>query len=142
MAITIPPIKDIIKSKNKNVSITDVDIDNAINEISVYFLNYCNRPDVPIEANYLIANICIDLLNYNYVVNSSTGTTPAPPISGAISTDNIKKVNVGDTTVEFSTAKTNTSPTSASIKSHMPNLDEIIFDYKSQLNSFRWFTVW
>lgn len=126
-------LKKIIQNKtNKNMS--DTDIEFAIEEVEQYILNYCTISDVPRSLRFVIANMVIDLLSYQYYKKNQDDESPDD--SGFIGTGNISNLQVGDTQVKLGNWDLTDSRTSA-LKSHIANLDEILFDYNKQLNQFR-----
>lgn len=126
-------LKKIIQNKiNKEIS--DTDIEFAIDEVVQYILNYCTISDVPRALRFVVANMVIDLLSYQYYKKNQDNENPED--SGLIGAGNISNLQVGDTQVKLGNWDLTDSRTSA-LKSHVANLDEILFDYNKQLNQFR-----
>ena len=54
----------------------------------------------------------------------------------SISSSGVNSVRVGNTTISFGSGS-DTSTRNRALRSHQANLDQLILDYKSQLNKFR-----
>jgi len=108
-------ILDIVKLKLKGTTITEPEMELAIEEVSEVVKNYCNRDDVPSELNFTVANMAIDLLKY---------TSPESGDSD-VSTSDVSSIRMGDMTINLRS------------RSHVAKLDELTMDYKGQLNKFR-----
>ena len=61
----------IIKQKQKKVTFTDDEILAALEEVEQVIKNYCSIPSVPDALRYTWCNMSIDLLLYNYDVNTT-----------------------------------------------------------------------
>lgn len=121
----------IIRQKQKKVKFTDEDILLALQEVEQEIKNYCYIPDVPEALKYTWCNMSIDLLLYEHEVN----TTPDDVLKACDPSD-ISTIKVGDTTLTLGD-KYRSNARSRTLQSHNANLDEIILNYKAQLNRFR-----
>ena len=110
--------KDIIKAKTSGMELTDVEINLAMEEVEVAFKNYCSRYDIPDQARFLVANLAVDLLKSQHAGNSDESDTPAGEIGS---------ITVDDVSLSFDASK----------RSHIVNLDDILLNYREQLNQFR-----
>lgn len=120
-------IVEIVRSKVKYKDITNLEIEVAINEVKQTILNYCNLEYMPKELDYTCANMVADLVRYNYI---SSGNSENSENTNA----DISSLKIGDTNISLGTPETAEGNI---VKSHVPNLDEIVLNYKSQLNKFR-----
>jgi len=118
---------EIVNLKIKNASITELDKELAINEIEQVIKNYCNIDKIPEELNYTWANMAVDLINYNYQLNNNDDIVEADSA-------NVSSIKVGDTQIQLGGGNNSRAKT---LNSHIPNLDQIILNYQSQLNKFR-----
>ena len=118
---------EIVNLKIKNASITELDKELAINEIEQVIKNYCNIDKIPEELNYTWANMAVDLINYNYQLNNNDDIVEADSAD-------VSSIKVGDTQIELGGGNNSRAKT---LNSHIPNLDQIILNYQSQLNKFR-----
>ncbi len=118
---------EIVNLKIKNASITELDKELAINEIEQVIKNYCNIDKIPEELNHTWANMAVDLINYNYQLNNNDDIVEADSAD-------VSSIKVGDTQIELGGGNNSRAKT---LNSHIPNLDQIILNYQSQLNKFR-----
>jgi len=121
----------IIKQKQKKVTFTDDEILAALEEVEQVIKNYCSIPSVPDALRYTWCNMSIDLLLYNYEVN----TTPDDVLE-AFDPSDVSTIKVGDTSISLGDKYRN-NVRSRTLQSHNANLDDIITNYKAQLNQFR-----
>ena len=121
----------IIKQKQKKVTFTDDEILAALEEVEQVIKNYCSIPSVPDALRYTWCNMSIDLLLYNYDVN----TTPDDVLE-AFDPSDVSTIKVGDTSISLGD-KYRSNARSRTLQSHQANLDEIVTNYKAQLNQFR-----
>ncbi len=112
-------IIDIIRAKTADLSVDEMDIKLAIEEVELAFKNYCNRGDVPSNARFVIANLAVDLLKSQHGSSSSDGSdSPVGELSS---------ISVGDVNLSFD----------ASGRAHTVDLDSLLLNYREQLNHFR-----
>lgn len=121
----------IIKQKQKKVTFTDDEILAALEEVEQVIKNYCSIPSVPDALRYTWCNMSIDLLLYNYDIN----TTPDDVLE-AFDPSDVSTIKVGDTSISLGD-KYRSNARSRTLQSHQANLDEIVTNYKAQLNQFR-----
>ena len=121
----------IIKQKQKKVLFSDDDILAALEEVEQVIKNYCSIPNVPNALRYTWCNMSIDLLLYNYEVN----TTPDDVLE-AFDPSDVSTIKVGDTSISLGD-KYRSNARSRTLQSHQANLDAIVTNYKDQLNQFR-----
>lgn len=125
----------IIKRKVNTEIISDEDISNGIDEVEQYVLNYCCIPQVPFALRFVLANMTVDLLNYQYYkLNADEPKSDSD--SDVIGIGDISNIQVGDTQVKLGNWSVADNKTNA-LKSHQANLDDVLFDYNTQLNQFR-----
>ena len=121
----------IIKQKQKKVTFTDDEILAALEEVEQVIKNYCSIPSVPGALRYTWCNMSVDLLLYTYDVN----TTPDDVLE-AFDPSDVSTIKVGDTSISLGDKYRNNAR-SRTLQSHQANLDEIVTNYKAQLNQFR-----
>ena len=121
----------IIKQKQKKVTFTDDEILVALEEVEQVIKNYCSIPSVPDALRYTWCNMSIDLLLYNYDVN----TTPDDVLE-AFDPSDVSTIKVGDTSISLGD-KYRSNARSRTLQSHQSNLDAVVTNYKAQLNQFR-----
>ena len=121
----------IIKQKQKKVTFTDDEILAALEEVEQVIKNYCSIPSVPDALRYTWCNMSIDLLLYNYDVN----TTPDDVLE-AFDPSDVSTIKVGDTSISLGD-KYRSNARSRTLQSHQSNLDAIVTNHKAQLNQFR-----
>lgn len=120
---------EIATKKLKDLTLAQEDIQLAIDETEVAIENYCNIDEVPEALNFTWANMATDLARYTYAK-----TTSENDILAGIDISDVSNLKMGDTQIALqggSGARGN------ALKSHRPNLDEIVLNYKEQLNKFR-----
>lgn len=121
----------IIKQKQTKVEFSDSDILAALQEVEQVIKNYCLIPSVPEALKYTWCNMSIDLLLYNYEVN----TTP-DDVLNAFDPSDVSTIKVGDTSISLGD-KYRSNARSRTLQSHQASLDDIVTNYKAQLNQFR-----
>lgn len=110
--------RDIIKAKTSGMELTDTEISLALEEVGIAFQNYCSRCDIPDRARFLIANLAVDLLRSQHAGDSDGSDIPDGELGS---------INVDDVSLSFDASK----------RSHVVNLDDILLNYREQLNQFR-----
>jgi len=120
---------EIVSAKLNNEAITELDINMAIDEVGEEIKNYCNIDEIPDGLRYTWANMAIDLAKYQYEVNN-----PVDDILDALDATDVSTLKIGDTNIALGG---NNSERAKALKSHRPNLDQIILNYKAQLNRYR-----
>lgn len=103
----------------------------AIEEVEQEVKNYCRIDKVPEELRFTVANMAIDLIRYELeAVGEDTDVTQE------ISIADVASVKMGDTTINLGGGSENTGADRAR-NSHKANLDDVVMNYRSQLNRFR-----
>lgn len=121
----------IIKQKHTKVNFLDTDIMLCLKEVEQAIINYCSIPAVPVALKYVWCNMSIDLLLYNHEVN----TTPNDVLE-AFDPSDVSTIKIGDTSLSLGDKYRN-NVRSRTLQSHNANLDDIVMNYKAQLNQFR-----
>lgn len=121
-------VLEILSLKTSNACITEPDKLLAIGEVEQSIKNYCNIDEVPEALNYIWANMALDLVNYNFESNNQAGDTIATDPS------DVSSIKVGDTQIQLGGG---TGSRANVLRSHKPNLDQIVMNYREQLNKFR-----
>ncbi len=122
-------ILEIVQAKIKNEAITELDIQLAIGEVEEVIKNYCSIDEVPDALKYTWANMAVDLVRYQYESNIS-----ADDVLAGIDASDVSNLKIGDTQIAL---QGNNSERGKTLKSHRPNLDQIVMNNKEQLNRFR-----
>ena len=121
----------IVKQKQKKITLTDDEILACLKEVEQEIKNYCRIPEVPVALKYVWCNMSIDLLLYQYEVN----TTPNDVLE-AFDPSDVSTIKVGDTSISLGDKYRNNAR-SRTLQSHNSNLDDIVLNYRAQLNRFR-----
>lgn len=124
-------LSTIIKRKRTKVVFDENDILLALQEVEQAIKNYCHIPEVPVALKYVWCNMSIDLLLYNYEVN----TTPNDVLD-AFDPSDVSTIKVGDTSISLGDKYRN-NQRSRTLQSHNADLDKIVMNYTAQLNQFR-----
>ena len=122
-------VNEIVRAKIKNEAITELDIQLAINEVEEVIKNYCNIDTIPEALKFTWANMSVDLVRYQYESNIS-----ADDVLAGIDASDVSNLKIGDTQIAL---QGNNSERGKTLKSHRPNLDQIVMNNKEQLNRFR-----
>ena len=122
-------VNEIVRTKIKNEAITELDIQLAVNEVEEVIKNYCNIDTIPDALKFTWANMSVDLVRYQYESNIS-----ADDVLAEIDASDISNLKIGDTQIAL---QGNDSERSKTLKSHRPNLDQIVMNNRQQLNRFR-----
>ncbi len=93
-----------LKQKVKN---NEIDLEFYLDRSENHFLTYCNRSDVPKNADFLIYDLVISLLKAEGIIKKEDG---------------IKQVHRGDTTITYKDTKGEVS---------------VFDEFKNRLNKFR-----
>ena len=127
----------IVKAKNKRITnmeqggLDDAAILLNVKEVEQSILNYCQIPRVPLQLQFVWANMSVDLILYQIEINNM----PKDPLDG-LDVSDLSSVKVGDTSVYIGD-KYRSNHRSRTLQSHNANLDEIVMNYTKQLNQFR-----
>lgn len=127
----------IVKAKNKRITdmnkggLSDDEILLNVKEVEQTILNYCQIPRVPVQLQFVWANMTVDLILYLIEMNN----TPEDPMDG-LDVSDLSSVKVGDTSVYIGD-KYRSNQRSRILQSHNSNLDELVMGYTKQLNQFR-----
>lgn len=124
-------ILEIVRNKVKNDAITDTDLTIAIDEVQVSILNYCNIDEVPDSLVYTWANMAADLSKYQY-----QSTVTGDDVLDGFDASDVSAIKIGDTNISLA-GGSSANERNKSLKSHTPNLDDIVTNYREQLNKFR-----
>lgn len=122
-------VNEIVRTKIKNEAITELDIQLAVNEVEEVIKNYCNIDTIPDALKFTWANMAVDLVRYQYESNIG-----ADDVLAGIDASDVSNLKIGDTQIAL---QGNNSERSKILKSHRPNLDQIVMNNKQQLNRFR-----
>lgn len=127
----------IVKAKNKRITdmdnggLSDEEILLNVQEVEQTILNYCQIPRVPVQLNFVWANMSVDLILYLIEMNNK----PEDPMD-SLDVSDLSSVKIGDTSV-FVGDKYRSNLRSRILQSHNANLDELVTNYTQQLNRFR-----
>lgn len=127
----------IVKAKNKRITdmdnggLSDEEILLNVQEVEQTILNYCQIPRVPVQLNFVWANMSVDLILYLIEMNNK----PEDPLD-SLDVSDLSSVKIGDTSV-FVGDKYRSNLRSRILQSHNANLDELVTNYTQQLNRFR-----
>lgn len=124
-------VLSIVRLKVKEENITMLDIQLAVDEVEETIKNYCNISLIPKSLKFTWVNMSVDLVKYTY--ESNRGGEDG--IDG-IDIIDISSLKIGDTNINLGNTNPNNNR-SRTLKSHLPNLDEIVLNYSQQLNSHR-----
>lgn len=108
---------DIVRAKTALLTLTEAEIKLAIEEVGMAFQNYCNRSDIPDAARFVIANLAVDLLKSQHSGDDGSET----PVG------ELGSISVDDVNLSFD----------ANRRVHVVNLDDILLNYREQMNHFR-----
>lgn len=128
------PYSDKIDIINKKMVMTPFvleDIELALEEVELAILNYCNLYEIPKALKFVWCNMTIDLLKYN----RETNIAPDDVLSSFDPSD-VSTIRVGDTSISLGD-KYRSNARSRTLTSHQANLDDIVMNYRQQLNQFR-----
>lgn len=123
---------EIIKAKDPYNDLPPDFISMAVDEVEQVILNYCMIPEVPTALRFTVANMTLDLLKYQLEVNK-----PADVLNlDDIDISDVSGIKVGDTSVDIGESRRD-NVRKLVLNSHKNNLDDIVMNYRSQLNRFR-----
>ena len=122
-------VNEIVRTKIKDEAITELDIQLAVSEVEEVIKNYCNIDTIPEALKFTWANMSVDLVRYQHESNIS-----ADDVLAGIDASDVSNLKIGDTQIAL---QGNNSERGKTLKSHRPNLDQIVMNNKQQLNRFR-----
>lgn len=122
-------VNEIVRAKIKDEAITELDIQLAVSEVEEVIKNYCSIDTIPDALKFTWANMAVDLIRYQYESNIGTDDVLA-----GIDVSDVSNLKIGDTQIAL---QGNNSERGRILKSHRPNLDQIVMNNKEQLNRFR-----
>lgn len=129
--MTYQELARIVKQKHTKFEFFNEDIFAALQEVEQVIKNYCSIPAVPEALKYTWCNMSLDLLLYNYEVNTAPND-----VMEAFDPSDVSTIKVGDTSISLGD-KYRSNARSRTLQSHQSNLDAIVTNYKAQLNQFR-----
>lgn len=124
-------LAQIIKNKRHKMVFVDSEIEDCLKEVEQVIKNYCRIPEVPVALKYTWCNMSLDLLLYNHEVN-----TMPDDVLDAFDPSDVSTIKVGDTSISLGDKYRNNAR-SRTLQSHNANLDDIVTNYRAQLNQFR-----
>lgn len=107
---------EILQAKVSDTEAGAVDLLMALEEVEQYIKTYCNITSVPKALRFVHANMAADLVHARF---GSSGD--------AIKPHEIVSIQVDDVSVQ----------SSREARSHHIDLDDLLYNYRSQLNKFR-----
>jgi hypothetical protein len=127
-------VLEIVKAKTKKLTdLQSIDYDIAIDEVEQKIKSYINRDEVPEELNFTWANMSVDLLKYSYYSNlTPEKLTSDPDIDPAL----ISSLKIGDLSIQLGSVSSLDDRVKA-LKAHRISLDDLIMNYKDDLNKYR-----
>lgn len=129
-------VKEIVKTKLGVDTPPELLLDCNIDEIEQTIKNYCNIAEIPKQLTYTWANMVCDLHNHDCWVNKDNNSKEDDFGNLQVNGSDVNSVRVGNTTVSFGSGGSTNSRKRA-LNSHMANLDDLILNYREQLNKFR-----
>lgn len=120
------------------LDLKDEELQLALIEAKQKILNFCHRTDIPTGLLFTWANIARDLLIYwNYGLypqeveeSGGIGNLPLDP-------SKLKRISIGDTTVEMSTTPSTGGGGYTSTKKVDEEIDDFLRNYVNELRVFR-----
>jgi hypothetical protein len=135
-------VYEIVRRKLINSRYGEEDIADAIKEAEHQIRNFCGfwqyqvgdtdnlvYEDLPVQLNYVWANIAIDYLSLGYRTSQMTAYDGGAIVDASA----IKSIKEGDTTIEFAGAASSGSSSSGGVTSVL----EIVKTYADELYPFR-----
>lgn len=128
-------IKQIVLSK-LGVELSSMELlDINIDEIEQTIKNYCNIDVIPKALTFTFVNMVCDLHTYNSQVLQDNKSSDEE-LDIDVSPSGINSVRVGNATISFGSGS-DTNSRNRALRSHDVDLDQLVLNYKSQLNKFR-----
>lgn len=125
-------VLEIVKTKLQPAAPRDEELLLVIEEIEQTIKNFCNIETVPEALKFVEANMAVDLQNYYLAISNTSGTGDVQDID----VSEINSLRIGDTTIGLGNGS-DTNVIAKAKKSHVPNLDQIVMNYREQLCKFR-----
>lgn len=107
-------------------------MDAAIDEVEQEILNYCSISEVPDALRFTVANMSIDLLEFEAEKNKLAASADLSEVDLA----DVSSLKVGDTSINIGESRQD-GIRKSKLNSHKSNLDDILMNYRAQLNRYR-----
>ncbi len=127
--MTAEELLPLIRTKYTKDTFTDAQAISAIEEVTQAIKTYCLIPEIPDQLKFVLCNMVIDLLVYEQERNK-------PEADVEVDLSNVSSVKVGDTSVQLGGTGAR-SERSTTLRGHFAHLDDIVLNYRHQLNMFR-----
>lgn len=108
---------------------TDDELVEYLNDVLQKILNYINHKDLPAQLECVLIDMSVDYLRHLH--NKFESDNP----DAEIDMGNVSALSIGDTQISFGGA--GSSVAKYDLKSHIANLDDLLMNYREQLNMFR-----
>lgn len=110
---------------------TTNDAKMALSEVEQAIKTYCCIPSVPDSLHFVWCRMAIDLINFDH----ETATKPEDVLD-AFDPSDVSTIKVGDTSISLGD-KYRSNQRSRILQSHQSNLDDIVMNFRAQLNMYR-----
>lgn len=120
-----------VQNKITTYTVSEDDIKYALAEVEQSIKNYCTLATVPAALHFVLCRMTIDLLNFDH----ETATKP-DDVLDAFDPSDVSTIKIGDTSISLGD-KYRSNQRSRILQSHQSNLDDIVTNYKAQLNMHR-----
>lgn len=120
------------KLSNYNIQWSNENIQIVLDEVDQFIKTYCQINSIPKEINYIRANLVVDYIRYlnaNDPTKEKDVEINVDPKVGALT-------YITSGAVSYGFASNSTGKNSIA-NAHTSDLDELLNNYKSQLNKFR-----
>lgn len=107
-------------------------------DVSWCIKNYINLPYVPCGLLNVVMALAVDAISYYKTI--TTDINDPDYDGGGIDISNIAKIQIGDTNVSLGGSTTSSDTITErgrALNSHVPNLDDTLFNFREQLNQYR-----
>lgn len=108
-------------------------LETALQEVDQAIMNYCHIDCIPTDLQYVRVNLVVDYVRY-LEANKPTQDDAEMDVTDTKKVGPLTYVITGGVTYGFAN---NTTNANATCNSHIGCLDAILYNYTTQLNSFR-----
>lgn len=119
------------KLEKLGIEYEQYDVEIVLSEVDQFIKNYCHIDNIPNELLYVRANMCIDYIKYE---QANTPNENSSDISLTQKTGPLTSISSGGVSYGFANNTGNKGDVS---NAHIADLDDLLINYKNQLNTFR-----
>ena len=120
-----------VQKKITTFTTTEDIVIDALAEVEQSIKNYCAVATVPDALHFVWCRMAVDLLTFDHEM-----ATNSSDVLDAIDASDVSAIKIGDTSISLG-GKSLSNQRSRVLQSHLSNLDDIVTNFRAQLNLYR-----